>query len=120
MFILIGLLVVMYFGAQNIINKTEYRGGVWTVGVFTAFLTLSLELFKKTCRASILINMVEKASISFDRLKKYLIIDPETKINHKLKKGDLKVENLTISLGDKVLINNLSFEAHKGEIIGIT
>ncbi len=120
MFILIGLLVVMYFGAQNIINKTEYRGGVWTVGVFTAFLTLSLELFKKTCRASILINMVEKASISFDRLKKYLIIDPETKINNKLQKGDLKVENLTISLGDKVLINNLSFEAHKGEIIGIT
>lgn len=120
MLIMLGLIFVFYFGAKNVINSEPYFRGVWSVGIFTAYLTLTLELYRKTCRASILINMVEKASISFNRLKPYLKSDPIMPINNILSKGDLVVSNLDIYAGDKHIISNLSFEAHKGEIIGIT
>ncbi len=120
MLIMFGLVFVFYFGAKNVINEESYFKGVWSVGIFSAYLTLTLELYRKTCRASILINMVEKASISFNRLKPYLILDTPISINNILSKGDLKVSNLDIYAGDKHIINKLSFEAHKGEIIGVT
>lgn len=113
-FVMLALFYIMLMGARNV------NSGIWTTGLFVSYLALSIEIFRKVSRTSILINMVEKASISFERLKPYLVIDEMVDDSRKFEVGNLEVNNLNIRVGATPLINNLTFDAKPGEIVGIT
>ena len=73
-----GLGFVMFLCAKNVLDgKNTLIYGVWSVGAFSTYIKFTLEIFRKTSRTSILINMVEKAKISFLRIKPYLIIEED-------------------------------------------
>lgn len=116
----LGIIFIIYLGALNVNNAKSYFNGIWTLGVFTAYLKLFLDFAKKSSMVGKTINAVSKAKISFRRIKPYLIDNIKTYVVSKDTKGDLEVTNLTFSYDDKKIINNLSFKASKGDIIGIS
>ena len=116
-----GLGFVIYLCAKNVVDgKNTFLYGVWSVGAFSTYIKFTLEIFRKTSRTSILINMVEKAKNSFLRIKPYLIILEDNETIRDLKKGNLEVSNLVLYKGEEVLLKDISFNAKLGDIIGVT
>lgn len=63
---LCGVLGVMFCGGSLVLS------GAWTVGSFTAYLTIYLAFSLKVSKVSRLFNSWQKASVSFARVKPYL------------------------------------------------
>ena len=63
---LCGTLVVLFYGGRLVL------AGNWTVGAFTAYLTIYLAFSLKIAKVSKLLNACQKASVSWKRVKPYL------------------------------------------------
>lgn len=63
---LLGTILVIFFGGRLVI------AGTWTVGDFSAFLTMFLALALKASKVSKLFNSCQKAKVSWKRVKPYL------------------------------------------------
>jgi len=115
----IGMVFVLYYGGKNVIN------GQWTIGSYSAYMTLLVALAVKASKASKLFNSFQKAKVSFARVKPYLDsyqTEDET-IRHNVESPlSLSVENLSFTYpkGNKPVIHDISFHAEQGQIIGIT
>lgn len=115
---MLGIILVIYLGGNLVVQ------GSWTVGVFSAYITIFTAMAVKASKAAKLFNSVQKSQVSWKRIKPYLSEyqrkDTATNIN----KGEtsLIVENLSLTYprGKDNIIENINFEAKEGEIIGIT
>lgn len=115
---MLGIILVIYLGGNKVIQ------GSWTVGVFSAYITIFTAMAVKASKAAKLFNSVQKSQVSWKRIKPYFSEyqskDTATNIN----KGEtsLIVENLSFTYpkGKDNIIENINFEAKEGEIIGIT
>ena len=111
----LGVVFIMYFGAQNVSNN------FWNIATFTAFLSCYLKLAEKSSKAAKLFNAVHKAQVSWVRIKPYL-----NKKNYDVQDNiptakDIEFENLGFVGDDGTeIFKNISFNAHPGQIIGIT
>ncbi len=63
---LIGIVLVVYFGGQMVIQ------GDWTIGRFSAYLTIFTAFSVKVSKAAKLFNSVQKAQVSWQRILPYL------------------------------------------------
>ena len=61
-----GVILVIYLGGQ------KAMGGGWTVGAFSAYMTMFAALAVKASKAAKLFNSVQKSQISWQRIKPYL------------------------------------------------
>ena len=115
---MLGVIIVIYLGGQNV-NK-----GVWTVGIFSTYITMFTAMAYKASKVAKLFNSVQKSQVSFKRIEPYLLEykskDTDTNIN--LEDTNLSVKNLSFSYGENKdsIIEDISFEANSGEIVGIT
>jgi ABC-type multidrug transport system fused ATPase/permease subunit len=113
-----GILAVIYLGGGRVIH------GDWSIGTFTAFFNIFVAMAAKASKASKLFNSVQKSQVSWRRVKPYLTEyrqkDTSTAIQEGT--GKLEVKNLGMSYGEgqDIIVQNISFEAEEGEIIGIT
>lgn len=113
-----GVITVIYLGGTKVIS------GSWTVGVFSTYITMFTAMAVKASKAAKLFNSVQKSQVSWKRIKPYLkeyeSKDTSTDINES--NTVLLVENLSFAYeeGKDNIIENISFEGKKGEIIGIT
>lgn len=111
----LGVVFIMYFGAQNVSNN------FWNIATFTAFLACYLKLAEKSSKAAKLFNAVHKAQVSWVRIKPYL-----NKKNYDVQDNiptakDIEVVNLGFVGDDGTeIFKNISFNAHPGQIIGVT
>lgn len=113
---MIGAAIVIYFGARNV-NGTGWTA--WNIAAFTAYLACFTKLAVKTSHAAKLFNAVQKASVSWKRIRP-LMKEPV--------EDDLVIDNIPVtpvtlsfdhvSIGS--LLHDISFTAVPGEIIGIT
>ncbi|MPM44639.1 putative multidrug resistance ABC transporter ATP-binding/permease protein YheI [bioreactor metagenome] len=115
---MVGIIMVIYLGGTKVI-----RGG-WTVGSFSTYIAMFTAMATKASKAAKLFNSVQKSQISWKRIKPYLS-DYKTKdSSSSVDNRDtmLLVEGLSFSYGEgrENIIENISFEAKRGEIIGIT
>ncbi len=118
----LGLILVVGMGGKLVVN------GQWTIGTFTAYLTMFSAMAIRTNMVARVFNMWHGAKASWDRILKKLDTDNGTQSlltksetqNTTETKG-LKVENLSFSFtnGTKVL-EDISFNVSPGQIIGIT
>lgn len=114
---LIGVFFVVYFAGKLVID------GDMMVGDFSAYIALYIALVAKVSRTGNLFNSIEKSRISWQRIEPYLSSykskDSTINVNNI---GLLEVNNLSFGYpnDNKTIINNISFKARKGEIIGIT
>jgi ABC-type multidrug transport system fused ATPase/permease subunit len=115
---MLGVIIVIYLAGTKVIE------GIWTVGIFSTYITIFTAMANKASKAAKLFNSVQKSQVSWKRIKPYLSEyqskDTASDINWDSTK--LSVENLSFRYpsGSDNTIENISFEARQGEIIGVT
>lgn len=117
-----GVFFILYFGQKNVLG-TGWQA--WSIASFTTFLVCFVKLSVKSSSAAKLFNAVHKAQVSWNRIKPLLPQEEENKTDEvKVKKTPveaLNVKHLSFTYPDgKKILDDISFSAKKGQIIGIT
>lgn len=117
-----GVFFILYFGQKNVLG-TGWQA--WSIASFTTFLVCFVKLSVKSSSAAKLFNAVHKAQVSWNRIKPLLPQEEENETDEvKVKKtpvAALKVKHLSFTYPDgKKTLDDISFSAKKGQIIGIT
>ena len=116
-----GLLFILYFGQKNVLG-TGWKS--WSIAAFTTFLACFVKLSVKSSSAAKLFNAVHKAQVSWNRIKPLMAPKEEPEEDRSQEKKvcrELKVEHVNFAYPDgKKILDDISFTAKKGEIIGIT
>lgn len=116
-----GVVFILYFGSKNVLG-TGYRP--WDIAAFTAFLSCFAKMALKSSKAAKLFNAVQKAQVSWKRIKPlmqdYEKVDTNTDMDFE-KPASLKVDNLSFGYEeDNPVFSGISFTAEPGDIIGVT
>lgn len=115
---MIGVVMVLYLGGGKVID------GEWTLGVFVTYMSMFSALAVKASKAAKLFNSVQKSQISWKRIKPFLG-EYQTKEAEEIEntpQTTLQVVDLGFSYptGNGAVLQNLTFSAKNGEIIGVT
>lgn len=114
-----GAVIIIYFGSKNV-NGTGYSA--WDIGMFTTFFSCFTKLAVKSSKAAKLFNSVQKAQVSWKRIqpmfREYISKDVP---DESIKVDSISFRNVGIHYdGFENIVDNISFTATKGQIIGIT
>lgn len=116
-----GTVVIFYFGARNV---QGIGWEAWNIASFTTFLACFTKLAVKTSHAAKLFNAVQKAQVSWQRIKPLLqAAAPEGKnrLLGPVVPVTLEVRDLACHYpGQQEGLAGISFTARPGDIIGIT
>ena len=111
-----GVAFVFTLGAHKVI------AGHWTIGTFSAFLTIFAAMSLKSSKAAKLFNSVQKSSVSWKRIKSFmtplqpLILSEASKVSP----VSLVVKDLHFSYLEDPILDQLSFNLTGGQLVGIT
>ena len=112
-----GALFILWFGAKNVLGT---GWSVWDIAAFTTFLSCFTKLVVKSSKAAKLFNAVQKAEVSWTRIKP-LMKQPEQLAPLRIPEpADVTLENLSFAYGGEPIFTGLSLTARPGDIIGIT
>ena len=112
-----GVLFILWFGAKNVLGT---GWSVWDIAAFTTFLSCFTKLVVKSSKAAKLFNAVQKAEVSWTRIKP-LMKQPEPLAPLRIPEpADVTLENLSFAYGGEPVFTGLSLTARPGDIIGIT
>lgn len=115
---MLGIIAAIYMGGKNVISD------VWTVGLFSTYLTMFGALSIKASKAAKLFNSVQKSQISWNRIKPYLKEYEKLDCSSNINRNETKIEvhNLSFSYEPDMdyILKKMSFDCKKGEIIGVT
>ena len=115
---MISTLFIFYFGGRNV---TGGGWANWDIAVFATFLSCFTKLSVKSAKAAKLFNAVQKAEISWKRIKPLMRPVPTETAAEPAPAGKLEVENLSAAYsGGTPIFQGLSFKAEPGQIIGVT
>lgn len=112
-----GTLFILWFGAKNVL-KTGWIA--WDIASFTTFISCFAKLTVKSSKAAKLFNSVQKAEVSWKRIKPLMKMPEPLKTLKISEPADVKFENLSFAYGEDTVFSGLSVTAHPGEIIGVT
>ena len=112
-----GVLFILWFGAKNVLGT---GWSAWDIAAFTTFLSCFTKLVVKSSKAAKLFNAVQKAEVSWTRIKP-LMKQPEQLAPLRIPEpADVTLENLSFAYGGEPVFTGLSLTARPGDIIGIT
>lgn len=113
----LSVLFILWFGAKNVLGS-GWSG--WDIAAFTTFLSCYVKLSTKSSKAAKLFNSVQKAEVSWKRIKP-LMKEPEQleKLNVPAS-ADVTLANLAFAYDSADIFSGLSLTARPGDIIGIT
>ena len=112
-----GVLFILWFGAKNVLGT---GWSVWNIAAFTTFLSCFTKLVVKSSKAAKLFNAVQKAEVSWTRIKP-LMKQPEQLAPLRIPEpAEVTLENLSFAYGGEPVFTGLSLTARPGDIIGIT
>ena len=112
-----GVLFILWLGAKNVLGT---GWSVWDIAAFTTFLSCFTKLVVKSSKAAKLFNAVQKAEVSWTRIKP-LMKQPERLAPLRIPEpADVTLENLSFAYGGEPVFTGLSLTARPGDIIGIT
>ena len=119
---LVSTIPILYFGGRNV-SGTGWS--TWTIASFTTFLSCFLKLATKSSHAAKLFNAVQKAEVSWKRIRPYLEEDKPCAQRVSAAGPDtLDVEGLGASVTEngktRTLFSGISFTLLPGQILGIT
>ena len=109
-----GIVFIIYFGSKRVVNN------LWDIAIFTTYVSCFTKMAVKSSKAAKLFNAVQKAKVSWDRIYPIIDNDHEVKNRKPFDVNTLEVCNLSYAYDDQVIFSNVSFQAKKGDIIGIT
>jgi ATP-binding cassette subfamily B multidrug efflux pump len=116
-----GVIFVLYLGGKNVAGAGWSN---WNIAAFTTFLSCFSKMALKSSKAAKLFNSVQKAQVSWTRIKplmKEYVEQPTLADVESASRASLKVRDLSLRWenGPQVL-HGISFCAEPGEIIGVT
>lgn len=109
-----GIVFIIYFGSKRVVNN------LWDIAIFTTYISCFTKMAVKSSKAAKLFNAVQKAKVSWDRIYPIIDNDHEVKNRKPFDVNTVEVCNLSYAYDDQVIFSNVSFQAKKGDIIGIT
>ena len=114
-----GILFIIWFGGKNVLG-TGWTA--WDIGVFTTYVSCFTKLAQKASTSARLFNSIQRAQVSWQRIKplfrEYVEL-PEPGDGETVER--LEVRNASVAYpGFEPVLQNICFEAEKGQIIGVT
>lgn len=112
-----GVLFILWLGAKNVLGA---GCNTWDIAAFTTFLSCFTKLTVKSSKVVKLFNSVQKAEVSWKRIK------PLMKKPEELPELDIPapeavtLKDLSFAYGDEPVFSGLSITARPGDIIGVT
>ena len=100
--------------------------GAWTIGMFTAYLAMFTAMTTRANMAAGVMNTWHGAKASWDRICDKLKAAADEECNEEAARHtarsflEVRSLNFTYPFSDEPALNNISFTADKGQIIGIT
>ncbi len=115
---MISMLFIIYFGSKNVLGK---GWEAWNIAAFTTFISCFTKMAVKSSKAAKLFNAVQKAEVSWKRIKPLMKLVPDEAAENTVSPDILTVQNLGVSYSEnEPVFFGLSFSAKPGEIIGVT
>lgn len=115
---MIGTVMIIWFGGRNVLGTGWL---VWNIAAFSTFFACYRKLAVKSSKAAKLFNAVQKAQVSWKRIKPYLKEIQEEKCIEHTQAALLEVSGLTFAWQDQnPLFTNVTFKGKPGQILGIT
>lgn len=113
-----GVIFILFFGAKNVLGNGWKN---WDIAAFTTFLSCFTKLTVKSSKIGKLFNSVQKAEVSWKRIKPLMkSMEPLERLSVG-KPIDVAIDNLSFSYGGgEPIFAGLSLTAHPGDIIGVT
>ena len=110
----VGVATVIIIGGKEVIE------GSMSVGAFFSFLTALFMLYTPIKRISSLYNRMQDAVAASTRI--FFLLDMKAEIRGGDKKipkdvKNIKYENVVLKYDNKIALNNINFEANKGELV---
>ena len=112
-----GVLFILWFGAKNVLG-TGWRA--WDIAAFTTFLSCFTKLVVKSSKVAKLFNSVQKAEVSWKRIKPLMKNPEQLDALNVPAAEDVTLKDLSFAYGEEPVLTGLSLTAHPGEIIGVT
>ena len=112
-----GTLFILWFGAKNVLGT---GWNAWDIAAFTTFLSCFTKLTVKSSKVAKLFNAVQKAEVSWKRIRPLMKTPEELPPLTVPAPADVTLENLSFAYGDTPVFSGLTLTAHPGDIIGIT
>lgn len=115
---MIGVIIILYVGSKNVVGS---GWTTWNIASFTTFLACFTKLAKKTSHAAKLFNAIQKAQVSWKRIKPLMKPITEQKcVMKQIEPVSLKFDDVTCGYNEETTLKHISFTAVPGEIIGVT
>ena len=112
-----GVLFILWFGAKNVLGT---GWSAWDIAAFTTFLSCFTKLVVKSSKVAKLFNAVQKAEVSWKRIKPLMKQPEPLEALNVPAAQDVTLENLAFAYGGEPIFSGLSLTARPGDIIGVT
>lgn len=112
-----GTIFILWFGAKNVLG---HGWNTWDIAAFTTFLSCFTKLTVKSSKVAKLFNSVQKAEVSWKRIKPLMTSHKPLKDLDIPQSEDVTLNKLSFTYGDAPIFSDLSLTAHPGDIIGVT
>ena len=111
-------------GLVLLVGGHKVAAGTMTVGTLTTFLTFMTILQMPVRQLGLLVNSFSRASTCGGRIFGFLDLDVEIADRPGARplavtEGTLRFEGVSFAYGDRPVLDDVSFEARRGETIGI-
>ncbi len=113
----IGVFFILYFGGKNVLHEGWQ---VWDIAALTTFLSCFAKLSLRSSKVAKLFNSVQKAEVSWKRIKPLMKTPKETTTLDIAKSGSLEITNLGFAYENNLIFDGLSLSCKPGDIIGVT
>ena len=112
----ISFILIIYLGGKNVLGQGWQA---WNLAAFSTYLACFGKLAVKSSHAANLFNAVQKAEVSWHRIKP-LLNQEAAPAKQVAKSGDLQIKDLAFSWDQKPLLQKVNLTAKPGQIVGIT
>lgn len=114
----LSVIFIMWFGAKNVLGTGWCQ---WDIAAFTTFLSCFIKMSTKSSKAAKLFNSVQRAEVSWKRIKPLLKTPAELGALNVPSGVTLDINGLSFAYGGSApIFGGLTLHAEPGEIIGVT
>jgi len=113
-----GVLPIIWFGARNVMQQ---GWAAWDIAAFTTFLSCFTKLASKSSKAAKLFNAVQKAQVSWQRIKPLMVPPVVDQAIRPLDSCPLVATDVSFSYPQgPVVFSGLTLTAPIGSVVGVT
>ena len=109
-----GVLFILWFGAKNVLGS---GWSTWDIAAFTTFLSCFTKLVVKSSKVAKLFNSVQKAEVSWKRIKPLMKQPEQLEALHIPAAQDVTLENLSFAYGEGPIFSGLSLTGADTEVV---